>query len=140
MSATPVSKEEVRAVVLELGYEDAARKLNIKPGTLRQWARRFSWNVTRRHAQETVTTVTKPVQVLADELAENERETRLSFSRYARKVAQDSEKATLRDSPYVKQAAQVAGIVHGWAENKAGVQFSLNVLNVNTFDVSIEGE
>jgi len=132
MNATPVNKEQVRAVVLELGYELAGQRLNIKPATLRQWARRFHWNEVRRHAQETVTTVTSPVQILADELAENERETRLSLSRYARRAAKDSENATLHHAPFVHKTAQIAGIVHKWDSEKAGQQFTLNVLNINS--------
>jgi hypothetical protein len=135
MNATPVNKEQVRAVVLELGYNEAGAKLNIKPATLRQWAKRFHWNEVRRHAQETVTSVTSPVQVLADELAENERETRLSLSRYAKRAARDAESATLKDSPYVKQAAQVAGIVHKWGNDERQQHFTLNMLNINSLSV-----
>ena len=140
MIATPVSKEEVRMLVASIGYQDTAKRTGISPNTLYQWARRFQWNTPIPHAQKTVRTVRNPADALADELAENERETRLSLSRYARKAAQDSESATLRDAPYVHKAAQVAGIAHSWGENKGGVSFSLNVLNVNTFDVTVEGE
>jgi len=138
MSATPVNKEEVRAVVLELGYNEASAKLGIKACTLRQWAKRFNWNGTIKHSQATVTTVTRPVQVLADELADNERETRLSLSRYAKRAAQDSENATLRDAPLVHKAAQVAGIVHKWNDaNNQGQSFTLNVLNMGSFGVTV---
>ena len=138
MTATPVNKEEVRAVVLELGYNEASQKLGIKACTLRQWAKRFNWNGTIKHSQATVTTVTKPVQVLADELADNERETRLSLSRYAKRAAQDSENATLRDAPLVHKAAQVAGIVHKWNDTGAqGQSFTLKVLNMGAFGVTV---
>ena len=71
-----------------------------------------------------------------DELADNERETRLSLSRYARRAAKDSESASLRDSPYVKQAAQVAGIVHKWDNDSSkGNHFTLNTLNINSLVV-----
>jgi uncharacterized protein YjcR len=120
--------------VLEMGYNQAGAKLGIKPATLRQWAKRFSWNVTRTHAQQTVTSVTRPSEALADTLAEHERETRLSLARYASKAARDAEKATLRDAPLVHKAAQVAGIVHKWDNEKTNTQFTLNVLNINSLD------
>ena len=138
MTATPVSKEEVRVVVMELGYELAAQKLNIKAGTLRQWARRFNWNKTRTHAQETVTTVTKPIQVLADELAENERETRLSLARASRRMAKDCEELPVRHADKALTVAKTMAIVHKQGEHGSGNVFSLNVLNINTFDVSVE--
>lgn len=127
MTATTVNKEEIRLVVAELGYNKAGLKLGIKPGTLRQWSARFGWNITRRHAQDTVTTVTKPVQVLLDELADNERETRLSLSRYAKRAAQDSEKATIRDAPLVHKVAQTAGIVHKWNEKEQSSNAVVNI-------------
>jgi uncharacterized protein YjcR len=134
MNATPVSKEEARMLVAELGYNQAADKLQMKAATLRQWAKRFSWNVTRTHAQQTVTSVTKPSEALADTLAEHERETRLSLARYASRAAKDAEGASLRDAPLVHKAAQVAGIVHKWDSEKTNTQFTLNVLNINSLD------
>lgn len=118
---------------MELGYEKASQRLNIKACTLRQWAKRGKWNVTRNHSQELVTTVTQPIQILADELAQNERETRLSLSRYAKRAAKDSEGATIRDAPLVHKVGQLAGIVHKWGtEDGKSNQFTLNVLNINS--------
>jgi len=140
MNAKPGNKEEVRAVVMELGYELAAQRLNIKAGTLRQWARRFHWNKVRTHAQQTVTTVTKPVQVLADELAENERETRLSLARSAARMAKKSETAKLRDSQHVKNVAQTAAIVHKWDQKtqQSNVIVNVALLGINPDEVRAE--
>lgn len=131
----PINKEEVRLAVIELGYNGASQRLGIKPGTLRQWARRFRWNVTRSHAQETVTTVTLPSVAVESELAENERETRLSLSRYARRSAKNAESATLRDSPYVHKAAQVAGLAFKWGSDDKPSHFTLNMLNINSLQL-----
>ncbi len=135
MNATPVSKEEVRAVVMELGYNQAGEKLGIKPGTLRQWAKRFSWNQVRTHAQETVTTVTKPVDVLASELATHENTTRLRLAKYASNAAAAIHKS-VHPTRYTRQAKDIAGVmatVHRQDEQKSGAQFSLNVLNLSMF-------
>jgi hypothetical protein len=86
--------------------------------------------------------VTNPVQAVAerisDELADNERETRLSLSRYARRAAKDSEEAKLRDAPYVHKAAQVAGIVHKWDQKEQNTNVMVNValLGCDPADVS----
>jgi len=133
----PVNREEIRMLVLNLGYQRTSERTGIKQATLRQWAKRFAWKP--NHSQETVTSVTKPSQVLADELAENERETRLSLSRYARRAAKDSEQATLKDAPYVKGVAQVAGITHKWGDQEGKAShFTLNVLNLNSLEVREE--
>lgn len=125
---------------MELGYEASSVKLGIKAGTLRQWARRFGWNNKRTHAQETVTTVTKPIQALQDTLQEHERETRLSLARYARRAAKDAESADLRAAPLVHKAAQVAGLVHKWDSEKSNQTFTLNVLNINSLENRLGGE
>lgn len=136
MTATPVSKEEVRLLAIEFGVREAARKLGLNEDRVRQWSSRYKWFKPIADTQKSnVTTVTKPADVLLDELAENERETRLSLSRYAKRAAQDSERASLRDAPYVKAAAQVAGIVHKWDSEKPGQQFTLNVLNINSLSM-----
>ena len=136
--ATPVNKEAIRVLVIQHGQREAARIAGLNENTVRSWAMRYKWST------PTAATKTQPnghsalVERISDELAENERETRLSFSRYARRAAKDSEGATLKDARYVHKAAQVAGIVHQWGEGKANTGFTLNVLNVNTFDVSVE--
>ena len=138
MSATPVSKEEVRLLAIEYGVREAARKLGLSEDRVRQWSSRHKWFSKPDVQKSIVTTVTKPADIVLDELADNERETRLSLSRYARRAAQDSENATLRDAPLVHKAAQVAGIVHKWGDNDKGSQsFTLNVLNMGAFGVTV---
>ena len=138
MTATPVSKEEVRLLAIEYGVREAARKLGLNEDRVRQWSSRHKWFSKPDVQNSIVTTVTKPSTIVLDELAENERETKLSLSRYARKAAKDSESATLRDSKQVKAAAEVAGIVHRWGnQDKQGNSFTLNVLNVGSFGVTV---
>ena len=135
MTATPVSKEEVRLLAIEIGVREAARRLGLEEDRVRQWSSRHKW-FSKSSKTQLVTTVTKPSEVLMDELADNERETRLSLSRYARRAAQDAESASLRDSPYVKQAAQVAGIVHKWNDTQGTANhFTLNTLNINCLEL-----
>jgi hypothetical protein len=136
-SATPVSKEEVRLLAIEYGVREAARKLGLNEDRVRQWSSRHKWFSKPDVQNSVVTTVTKPSVVLMDELADNERETRLSLSRYARRAAKDSESATMREAPYVKAVAQVAGITHKWGDQSSTTNhFTLNTLNINCLEIT----
>ena len=140
VTATPVSKEEVRLAVIELGYKRASEKLGINYATIRQWAKRGKWNVTRSHAQQTVTAVTKPSEAVLDELAEHERETRLSLAKSARRMAKDCEELPVREAEKALTVAKTMAIVHRQDEGK-GQSFSLNVLNMGDLAVQVnEGE
>jgi hypothetical protein len=57
-------------------------------------------------------TITIAADKLETEIQENGRETKLSLSRAAKRMAKDSESATLRHAPFVKAAAQTAAIVN----------------------------
>jgi hypothetical protein len=145
MTATPVypktKRELVRLLSKEHGHKIASELSGVPYDLVRQWSSRD-----QRKASQSVT---NPIQTAVEatreiannvesELAENERETRLSLSRYAKRAAKDSETATLRDGKQVKAVAEVAGIVHKWGnQEKTGNQFSLNVLNINAFDVKV---
>ncbi len=123
-------------LVLELGYDQTSEKTGIKAPTLRKWAERGDWWNNEKPSKALVTNVTKPSQILVDELTDNERETRLSLSRYARRASRDAEEASLREAPYVKQVADVAGKVHKWDQQSPSTVFSLNVLNLSMLDDS----
>ncbi len=125
-------------LVLDLGYEKTSERTGIKPATLRQWAKRFAWKVS--HSQQTVTSVTKPGDVLLDELAECERETRLGLARYSKRAAKSAEEASLRDAPYVHKAAQVAGIAFKWdaKEQQNNTVVNVAILGIQPADVQVQ--
>ena len=136
MNATPVNQRElVRLLYLEHGHQKASELSGVRYDLVRQWASRYGWTQPRTEALSQ--NVTKQVaDKVQDELAENERETRLSLSRYARRAAKDSEQANLRDAPYIKAVAQTAGIVHKWGDDTSkGNHFTLNTLNINSLVV-----
>ena len=133
MNATPVNQRElVRLLYLEHGHQVASQLSQVPYATVRKWASRYGWD---DHTKR-VTNVTKAIaERLTDELADNERETRLSLSRYAKRAARDAETASLRDAPYVKAAAQVAGITHKWNDTSSTANhFTLNTLNINCLE------
>jgi hypothetical protein len=86
--------------------------------------------------------VTNPVQIVAerlsDELADNERETRLGLSKFA-KHAIGAINKSVHPTRYTKEAhdvAKVAGITHKWNDNSTQANhFTLNTLNINCLEV-----
>lgn len=80
--------------------------------------------------------VQSTANTLQSELEQNGKETKLSLSRYARRAAKDSEQLSTREAPLVHKVAQVAGIVHGWNEEKAEGKFTLNVLNMGSLEIT----
>ncbi len=134
MSATPVSKEAIKLLVIQHGQREAARIAGLNEDTVCSWAKRYQWTTASKPQARTGNTTL--VERISDELAENEKETRLSLSRYARRASRDAEEASLREAPYVKQVADVAGKVHKWDQQSPTQVFSLNVLNLSMLDDS----
>ena len=141
MTATPVSKEEVRMLVKDIGYTETSKRLNIKRDTLYQWAKRFGWNKPIVHAQQTVRTVRPVADTHADVISELETQTRLSLAKSTQRLAKDSEGVTLRDSKHVKNVAQTAAIVHKWdaKTTHANVMVNIALLGVDPGEVQATG-
>ncbi len=98
-------------LVASIGYQDTATRTGIPANTLYQWARRFSWNTPIPHVQKTVRTVRNPADVLSDELEANGHATKLSLSRSAKRLAAESETATLGQSKHVLNVAKTAATI-----------------------------
>ncbi len=145
-TATPVTKEQrelVKLLSLEHKAIDIANQTGIDYQNVRQIISRNKRNAISKaqHIQTQagiVTTSQSPIvratAVITDELAEHEKETRLSLARYARRASRDAEEASLRDAPYVKAVAEVTSKVHRWDNEKTGATFTLNVLNINALE------
>ena len=117
----------VRVLAVAVGVREAARQMGISQDAVRQRSKREGWMaspkaVAQRALAKPVTSVSpnalSPADALANVLQEHERETKLSLARSARRMAKDAEQATLRESPYVHKAAQVASITHGWGNQQ----------------------
>ena len=141
MTATPVSKEEVRLLAIQIGVREAARRLGLNEDRVCKWSERGKWFSTPnqiKSKQATVSTVSKAGDVLLDELTANGNETKLKLSRYAKKQAEHlATKGKLKDHLAFKNIASGAGSLHGWDESKQGNSFTLNVLNVGSFGVTV---
>jgi hypothetical protein len=123
-------------LAVAVGVREAARQMGISEDAVRQRSKREGWmaspkTAARRALAKPVTSVSPnalsrahaPVNVLQ----EHERETKLSLARSARRMAKDAEQATLRESPYVHKAAQVASITHGWGNQDKNANTILNL-------------
>jgi uncharacterized protein YjcR len=119
------------AYVSGIGLREIARKMNIPEGTVLAHAKRHGWTqqiqVATQQQSDAITPVQPVPQSIAAILAEHERETKLSLARSAKRMAKDAEQATLRESPYVHKAAQVASIAHGWNNTEKNPNAILNV-------------
>jgi len=138
--ARATQQELVRLLYLQHGNHKVVSELSgVDYDLVRQWAVRGKWT-----KQDVSQSVTSPIRAVADnvesELADNERETRLGLSKHAKHAIRAINKSVhpAKWTKEAKEIAQTAGIVHGWADAKPSNQFTLNVLNVNTFDVSVE--
>lgn len=143
MTATPVSKEEVRLLAIEIGVREAARRLGLNEDRVCQWSKRGNWFATPKHIkakQTPVSTVSKPGDVLLQDLAEHERETRLSLAKASRRMAKDCEELPVRHAKLAHTVAQTMAIVHRQGEGSAGQSFNLNVLNLADLKLTIGGK
>ena len=126
----------VRVLAVAVGVREAARQMGISQDAVRQRSKREGWmaspkTATQRALAKPVTSVSpnalSPAHALANVFQEHERETKLSLARSARRMAKDAEQATLRESPYVHKAAQVASITHGWGNQDKNPNTILNL-------------
>lgn len=130
-----VDKEQVRMLVLSIGVREAARKLDIAEGTVQAWSARGNWLEATRPSPAILpqpvsmrgaTVATKPADALAECLADDSRETRISLSRGARRMAQEVETAPLEQAGDAFQVGKLAALLHGWEQ--AGGGTSINIL------------
>ena len=127
MPATPVSKEAIRLLAIQFGVREAARRSGLNENTVVSWSKRHNWFTQPPKQTDAITAIKPAGDVLLDELAGNERETKLSLSRYTKRASKDAENAKLRDAPYVKQVAQTAGITFKWNDREQNNNTVVNI-------------
>ncbi len=134
----PIDKEAVRLLAIEIGVREAARRLGLNEDRVCKWSERGKWFSTPTHINASATivsSVSKPGDILVNELARLEGETRTSLARSAAQLARQGENAKLEASGHVRNAAQVAQIAFKWRDDEKPSHFSLNVLNINTLSI-----
>jgi uncharacterized protein YjcR len=141
MSATPVNKEAIRVLVLQHGQREAARIAGLNENTVRSWALRYKWSTPNSASKVQPNGHSPLVERIADELAEAERETKLSLARSVKHLAKKTEKTTLKQSGNVKNVAQTAAIVHRWDQKdqaSGNVVVNVAILGISPEEVRAE--
>ncbi len=121
-----IDKDQVRMLVADIGYTEAAKRTGIKRDTIYKWGQRKGWKQPLAHAQTlTVQCVQSPADAHAAALAEHERETRMSLARATRAMSKEAERAGLKHAGRAHEVAKTAAIIHSW-----GDQHQRNILNI----------
>lgn len=125
-----VDRDQVRMLVLSVGCTEAAQQTGIPLNTVLSWSARGEWlanagkptPLPASMQPRAIPAIVAPVDALMNILSEDERETRISLSKSARKLAKQAEDAPLEQAADVLQAAKTAAIVHRWQDgaNTAG--------------------
>jgi hypothetical protein len=111
--------------------------MGLKASTVMQWSARGKWLADVGKPKQlppasmqaqAVSNVSTPAEALGELLAEDERETRVSLSRSARRMAAQAEAADLSAAAHVHQAAKVAALVHRWDAQNGAPTVSVSVL------------
>lgn len=138
-----IDKEAVRVLVVAIGPRAAARELGIPEATVLAWSNRGGWLEKVKEMREIAATrvqerqeargivqsvaIKCPAQALADVMADDSRETRISLSRASRRLAKDAESADLDQAADVLTVARTAALVHGWADPAASGGTVINI-------------
>ncbi len=128
----PVNKEAIRILAMEIGLRPAARKLGLNEDTVCSWADREGWNIANiaKNGRPSVasTLQASPADVLQNELARLERETKLSLAKSAARMSHEATEAKLKQSSDVHNVAKTAAIVHRWdAKEQQSANIVVNV-------------
>ncbi len=137
-----VSKEAVRLLVIQHGQREAARIAGINENTVRSWAMRYKWST------PTAATKTQPnghsalVERISDELADNERETKLGLARHTTRAIRAINKS-VHPVKYTRQAndvAKTASIAFKWNDKEQSGNTVVNIalLGVDPASVSVD--
>lgn len=143
-------------LVMSIGVRDAARKLELNENTVLDWSRKGKWladcRPTPAKAPPPASMASpigpiKPADALQSILSEDERETRLSLSKAARRMAKTAEDAPLEQAGDALQAGKLASLVHRWEKDRDGDRVSLAFFSISIGSgepeaptVDVEGE
>jgi len=132
-------REAVRLLAIQFGVREAARRCGLNEDRVCQWSKRGNWFPALPDVQQSaVSTVSRPGDILLQELAEHERTTKLGLATYAKRQAEHlAEKGRLADHGAFRNITAGSAQLHAWNEEKQGNVFSLNVLNLTVLG---EGE
>jgi molybdenum-dependent DNA-binding transcriptional regulator ModE len=136
-TGTPIEREGVRLLAIELGAGAAARKLGLNYNTVRSWAKRDNWNLPVRGGRPAIVPATdlqRPGDILLQEHKALETTTKTALMQTAAKAATDAaQKPPLEvsNTSQFRDVATAAAHLFGWDAGK-GASVTLNQLVVTT--------
>jgi hypothetical protein len=122
-----IDREAVRMLAIQCGVREAARRCGLKEDRVRQWSKRYHWLQQKAPEQKraTVTTVTKPGDILLKTLQSESEATKLALARAARKASVHASKqkpaTILRQAKNLRDTAAYASQTHSWEAKQSGV-------------------
>ncbi len=142
-----VIQEQVRTLYYSNGrnLSEAARTANIPIDRAEKWKERGNWDnvITKPEMSELSESLRRTSDNAAVALANDERETRASLSRYAKNASREAENMpgvlAIAASDKVHNVAKTAAIVHRWDsknENTQNVVVNVALLGVQPAEVS----
>lgn len=142
--------EAVKTLAIAVGVREAARQMGLSQERVMKWSQREQWFKQPRPVPLPPTMLTAEVRsvrkasdVMADLLAEDSKETKISLSKGIRRAAcmisQMPEQMLFNGADRVKHIVSSAAQVHGWDEAKSNNSFTLQVLSIGgTTGIKIE--
>jgi hypothetical protein len=127
-----VNKEAFRMLAVEIGLNEACRKLDVPIPTGKSWARRGGWKLPKRPGGRPGRTLSaSSLHPVAEALVETHKEletkTKTALMQTTAKAAVTAAQKPALDVPNTSQLrdlAQSAARIFGWDSNKPGVQLN----------------
>jgi hypothetical protein len=151
-SSVQVTSEEIKAVAVAVGgINEAARRLGLKEGTVRQRCKREGWMAdaefraaimtgkksgkapSQRNLPATLPATVSPAQAIMAEMRGLGVNSRINMARglagVAEHVAGRDAALNLADASNVKQSVQSLDIVHGWRDQPPAAKINLHIIS-----------
>jgi hypothetical protein len=131
----PVDREAVRALAIELGAREAARRTGINENTILSWSHRYKWNLPKRTGgPKAIELQSKPGDVLIAEHQRLEGQTRTGLSKATATAAEHASgmegSEVLGHSSQLQNITKVATKVFGW-DRKEKPEVQVNQLVIS---------
>ena len=135
-------REAIRILAIELGAREAARRCGIPEATVCKWASRYKWNLpsrkTGRPRKYDVSTLsTLPGDVLLEELAHNEKQTKLNMARTGTRIsAEAAATGSLNDARSALDITRMSALLYGWKSEDPKVSISHSQVILTKADIT----
>src|SRR5438046_3359214 len=134
------NRESIRLLAIELGLRAAARRCGIPEGTVRCWSHRYHWKVPRRAGRPPLNLATnlktKPGDVLLEEIACHEKQTKLNLARTGTKLsAEAAATGSLKDARSALDITRMSALLYGWKSEDPKVTISHSQVILTKADI-----